>query len=280
MLQIPLIQRVRARLPFGRSNSSQEGLAETVVPRYRVALLTGCVQDELFRGVNADTVSVLARNGCEVIIPPTQRCCGALHAHVGERELSKGLARSNIEAFETTGADFYIVNASGCGAMLKEYAHLLHDDRAYHERAERFVARMRDFGEFLVEVGFEPPTGRLDVRVTYQDACHMKHGQKVFNQPRVLLRSIPGLELVEMKDSDWCCGSAGIYNVVQPVMANEVLGWKTENVAATKAQIVVASNPGCAIQIAYGMRQKGQTVELLHLAEILERSYRRAEEEV
>ncbi len=247
-------------------------------PRYRVAFLTGCVQDELFRGTNAATVSVLARNGCEVVIPEKQGCCGALHAHVGVREESRTLARRNIEAFEATGADYYIVNASGCGATLKEYGHLLHDDPEYHERAERFVSKMRDFGEVLVEIGFTPPKGELKARVTYQDACHMKHGQKVFNQPRQLIKSIPGVQLIEMKDSDWCCGSAGIYNVVQPVMANEVLSWKTENIKDTHAEIVVASNPGCAIQIAYGMRKEGKEVEILHLAELLEKAYRIAED--
>lgn len=275
---IPLLEKVRSSLPFRIGPRSAKPDYQ-ITPRYRVAFLTGCIQDELFRGVNADTVSVLARNGCEVIIPEHQKCCGALHAHVGERELSRQLARTNIAAFEATGADFYIVNASGCGATLKEYAHLLHDDPKYSQRAATFVSKLRDFAEFLVEVGFEPPTGRIEARVTYQDACHMKHGQKVFLQPRVLLKSIPGLELVEMKDSDWCCGSAGIYNVVQPVMANEILGWKVENVSNTKAEILVASNPGCAIQIGFGMKQAGQPLEILHLAEILERSYRQAEEQ-
>jgi len=241
--------------------------------RYRVAFLTGCIQDELFRGTNAATVSVLARNGCEVVLPTQQHCCGALHAHVGERDNARVLARQNIEAFEATGADYYVVNASGCGATLKEYHHLLHDDPAYAERAARFVDKMRDFGELLVEIGFTPPLGTYHARVTYQDACHMKHGQKVFNQPRQLIKALPGVELVEMKDSDWCCGSAGIYNVLQPVMANEVLSWKTENIKNTYAEIVVASNPGCAIQIAYGMNKAGRPVEVLHLAELLERAY-------
>jgi glycolate oxidase iron-sulfur subunit len=242
-------------------------------PRYRVAFLTGCIQDELFRGTNAATVSVLARNGCEVVIPEKQHCCGALHAHVGERDESRVLARKNIDAFEATGADYYIVNASGCGATLKDYAHLLHDDPEYSERAARFVGKMRDFSELLDEIGFIPPKGEYKARVTYQDACHMKHGQKVFNQPRKLIKQIKGVELVEMKDSDWCCGSAGIYNIVQPVMANEVLSWKTENVKNTRAEIVIASNPGCAIQIAYGMQKEGKPVEVLHLAELLERAY-------
>lgn len=276
-MEIPLVQKVRARLPFWRKELNLAEATPLVKPRYRVAFLTGCVQDELFRGVNVATVRVLARNGCEVLIPPAQKCCGALHSHVGERKLARELARANIEAFEKTSADFYIVNASGCGASLKDYAHLLHDDPQYQTRAANFVAKMRDLAEFLVEVGFEAPTGRLEATVTYQDACHMKHGQKVFNQPRQLLKSIPGLQLVEMKDSDWCCGSAGIYNVVQPVMANEILSWKVENIKKTGATIVVASNPGCAIQISYGLKQAGYAAELLHLAELLERSYQLAE---
>jgi glycolate oxidase iron-sulfur subunit len=171
-----------------------------------------------------------------------------------------------------------LVNASGCGAALKDYAHLLHDDVAYAGRAEQFVSKMRDFAELLVEIGFSPPTGVYQARVTYQDACHMKHGQKVFKQPRHLIKAIRGVELIEMQDSDWCCGSAGIYNILQPAMANEVLGWKTENIKNTQAEIVVASNPGCAIQIAYGMRQAGKQVEVLHLAELLERAYILAEQ--
>lgn len=250
----------------------------SATPRYRVAFLTGCVQDELFRGTNLATVNVLARNGCQVVIPEKQHCCGALHAHVGVRDEARKLARQNIDAFEATGADYYLVNASGCGATLKDYAHLLHDDPQYAERAKRFVGKMRDFSELLVEIGFTPPKGEYRAHVTYQDACHMKHGQKVFSQPRQLIKSLKGVELVEMKDSDWCCGSAGIYNIVQPVMANEVLSWKTANIKNTKAEIVVASNPGCAIQIAYGMRQEGKEVEVLHLAELLERAYRASNE--
>ena len=267
-----------AMLPGAQGGIFKQALPKTTqakaTARYRVAFLTGCVQDELFRGVNADTVSVLARNGCEVIIPEQQGCCGALHTHVGERDNALELARRNIRAFEATHADFYIVNASGCGATLKEYAHLLHNDPDYAERAKTFVGKMRDFGELLVEIGFTPPKTTYVACVTYQDACHMKHGQKVFTQPRALIKAIPGVELVEMKESDWCCGSAGIYNVTQPVMANEVLGWKTANIVQTQAEIVVASNPGCAIQIAYGMRQEGKQVEILHLAELLERTYR------
>jgi glycolate oxidase iron-sulfur subunit len=268
-----------AMLPQAQGSIMKENFP-TVVPakgkkRYRVAMLLGCVQDELFRGVNAATINVLTTNGCEVVLPAGQGCCGALHTHIGELELARDLARRTIDVFEATNADYFIVNASGCGSTLKEYHHLLHGDAAYSKRAEAFVGKMRDFGEFLVEVGFTPPKGKINARITYQDACHMKHGQKVFKQPRVLIQSIPGVELAEMKDSDWCCGSAGIYNVVQPIMANEVLSWKTENINATEAEIVVASNPGCAIQIAYGLQKEypNKKVEVMHLAELLERSY-------
>ncbi|MEI6043853.1 MAG: (Fe-S)-binding protein [Chloroflexota bacterium] len=243
------------------------------LPRYRVAFLTGCIQDELFRATNEATISVLTRNGCQVVIPEKQQCCGALHAHTGEREHALTLARQNIDAFEATGADYYLVNASGCGATLKEYDHLLHADPEYSERAIRFVHKMRDFAELLVEIGFTPPTVAYKARVTYQDACHLRHGQKIFNQPRQLIKALPGVELVELKESDWCCGSAGIYNLTQPAMANEILSWKTENIRQTGAEIVVASNPGCAIQLAYGLRKEGKAVEVLHLAELLERAY-------
>ncbi|HMA34338.1 MAG TPA: (Fe-S)-binding protein [Chloroflexia bacterium] len=249
---------------------------EGAPPRYRVALLTGCIQDELFRGVNVATARVLARNGCAVGVPPQVHCCGALHSHIGERTAAQQLARTNIAAFEATGADYYIVNASGCGAQLKQYDHLLHDDPAYAARAARFVARVRDFAELLVEIGFQPPAGALPLRVTYQDACHLKHGQKIAAQPRALLRAIPGLTLVEMQDSDTCCGSAGIYNITQPAMSATVLSWKTEHIGNTHADLVVASNPGCAIQIAHGLRQAGRPLEVLHLAELLERAYQAA----
>ncbi len=264
-------------LPSAQGGLFKESLPKVVAAksevRYRVAFLTGCVQDELFRGTNLATVRVLARNGCEVVMPQKQACCGALHAHVGERDEARELARRNIDAFEQSGADFYIVNASGCGATLKDYAHLLHDDPEYNERAVRFVAKMRDFAELLVEIGFTPPKKAYPVRVTYQDACHMKHGQKVFNQPRQLMRAVPGLELIEMNESDWCCGSAGIYNVVQPVLATEILGWKTENIIKTQAEVVIASNPGCAIQIAYGLRSAGRPANVIHLAELLDQAY-------
>jgi glycolate oxidase iron-sulfur subunit len=243
----------------------------------RVAFLTGCIQDELFRDTNADTISVLTRNGCQALIPKNQACCGSLHSHTGDIDHARELARRNIMAFEQTGADFYIVNASGCGSAMKDYAHLLHNDVVYAERAKRFVTKVRDLSEILVEVGFVPPKGRIKALVTYQDACHMRHGQKIFEQPRKLIKQIPGVEFVEMKESDWCCGSAGIYNVVQPEMANEVLGWKTANIRQTNADIVVASNPGCAIQISYGLREDGQKAEVLHLAELLERAYKAGE---
>lgn len=241
--------------------------------RYRVGFIEGCIMPQLFGDTNAATVRVLARNGCVVFSPPTQGCCGALQMHTGDRETARDLARANVDAFDGLGLDAIIINAAGCGSTLKEYGHLLSDDPRYAERAADFAARVKDVSEFLASIELVPPTRPVPMKVTYQDACHLVHGQGVRAQPRKLLKMIPGLELVEMKDSDVCCGSAGIYNLTHYDVAVKVLEQKMDNVLATGATAIVAPNPGCSMQLAYGARRRGADLQLLHVVDLLDRAY-------
>ncbi|MBM4418169.1 MAG: (Fe-S)-binding protein [Chloroflexi bacterium] len=245
--------------------------------RHRVAFITGCIAARFFDATNAATVRVLARNGCEVFVPPPQKCCGALHVHAGERDTARQLARHNIATFERSGADVYLVNAAGCGSTLKEYGELLEDDSIWSRRAHAFAERVRDITEFLASIDLETPRGTIERTVTYQDACHLAHGQGIREQPRRLLRLIPGLRLVEMRESDFCCGSAGIYNITQPEMAGRLLDLKMESIIATGADAVVAANPGCIIQIAAGIRQRGLPMEAIHPVDLLGEAYRRGD---
>ncbi len=259
---------VKARLP--------ELIPARGAARYRVALMTGCVQEQFFSLTNAATARVLAINSCEVVVPRGQVCCGALHTHGGQREAARALARRNIAMFERTGADYYIINAAGCGSTLKEYHHLLEGDRRWGERARQFTERVRDISEFLGSIELNRDLGEIRRRVTYQDACHLAHGQKITAQPRDLLRMIPGIELVEMNESDTCCGSAGIYNVTQFDLSMRLLERKMDHVVATKADMIVAGNPGCLIQVAHGVQKRGLRMEAVHIVDLLDRSYRLA----
>ncbi|MBX3013567.1 MAG: 4Fe-4S dicluster domain-containing protein [Caldilineaceae bacterium] len=241
--------------------------------RGEVALLYGCVQDAFLGGVNAATVRVLQHNGYEVHFPRTQTCCGAAPLHMGERDLARDLARQNIDAFAARDYVAVLNNAGGCGATLHEYAHLLADDPAYAEKARAFVAKLQDINEFLATHLHNPPTGKVEKRVTYVDSCHLRHGQKVIKQPRQLLKSIPGLTLVELQRPDMCCGSAGVYNIVQAETANQVLDAKMADVQQTQADIVVTANTGCHMQMIYGVRKAGMPAEVVHLVELLDRAY-------
>lgn len=245
--------------------------------RARVALLSGCVMPILFGDVNGATVRVLQRNGCEVVLPETQTCCGALNTHNGESLAAKNMARRNIDAFLQAGIDAIIVNAAGCGAAMKEYGHLLKDDPAYAEKAKAFCARVKDAGEFLAELGLVGDIAPLPMTVTYQDPCHLAHGQRVRAQPRKLLQAIPGLKLIEMEAPDRCCGSAGIYNITHPQMSQHLLKEKMQSIAATHAEAVVAPNPGCMLQLRYGAQQSGQPLKVYHLLDLLDRAYAEAE---
>jgi glycolate oxidase iron-sulfur subunit len=242
--------------------------------RGRVAMLEGCVMGSVFGDTNAATARVLARNGVEVIATVGQTCCGALHAHAGERELARDLARRNIGAFEQTAVDAVIVNAAGCGAAMKEYGWLLKDDPAWSSRASAFAAKVKDATEFLGDLGMSERPGTLHQRVTWDDPCHLLHGQKIREQPRALLAAIPGLDVVPLEEADWCCGSAGTYNVTQPDLARSILERKVANVLRTGADTVVTANPGCLMQIQSGLRQAGSNVRVVHLLDLLDEAYR------
>lgn len=243
--------------------------------RGRVAMLSGCVMGTVYAETDRATERVLLRNGFEVVIPRGQMCCGAIAIHAGEREMAKQMARKNVDAFLADDVQAIIVNAAGCGVAMKEYRDLLHDDPNYAEKAEQLSAKLKDVSEFLVSVGIEKPTREIHARVTYQDPCHLAHGQSIRTQPRALLAQIPGLELVEMRDSDRCCGSAGIYNITHPDIAMQVLDEKMVNVTATKPEIIVTANAGCLLQLQLGARRSGiaERVEVLHVIDLLDRAY-------
>jgi glycolate oxidase iron-sulfur subunit len=241
--------------------------------RARVGLLTGCIQQVAFGPHNRATARVLARNGAEVVAPRAQACCGALHAHAGEHATALDLARRTIEAFERADVEAVIVNTSGCGAHMKAYGLLLAGDPAWRDRAARFASRVRDVSEFLAEQPLRGPLAPVERTVTYHDPCHVVHGQKIRTQPRALLAQVPGLRVVELKEADWCCGSAGTYNLTQPEMATRLQERKIAHVQATGADAVVTANPGCIIQIAQGLAAKGSPVQVLHIVEILDQAY-------
>ncbi len=240
----------------------------------RVALLTGCAQSVAFAHVHEATINTLQVNGCEVVLPVGQQCCGALHQHGGDFERSRELARQNIDALEAVQPDYVVVNAAGCSHHVKEYAHILKDDPVYAAKAEKLVAKTRDITELLAELGPVPPGAPLPWRVTYQEPCHLAHGQKVVNQPRQILASIPELQLVEMKDSAMCCGSAGTYNIMQPEMAGRLLDDKLNNAADTGATVIASANTGCMIQMQAGLQERGAPTKLMHIVEILDAAYR------
>ena len=242
-------------------------------PRYRVGMLTGCVQDIAFSDVNRATVDVLLANGCEVITPRSQSCCGSLHAHNGAVENARELALRQMSAFDLDSLDAIITNAGGCGSHLKSYSHLLPD----HPMAKKWDAKVKDIHEWLAEIGLRAPTSPCGVdRVTYHESCHLCHGQKVTRQPRELLKAIPGLEVVELPESNWCCGSAGIYNITQPEQSQKLLERKAGHIRTTGCQHVATSNPGCHLQIQRGMNDEVQVTQpVLLLAAAYQRESRR-----
>jgi glycolate oxidase iron-sulfur subunit len=248
--------------------------AESGPARYHVALLAGCIMSTAFANVHAATIRVLQKNGCEVLLPPDQGCCGALHVHGGDMDGGRALARRNIAAFEGLGLDAIIVNAAGCGSTMKEYDHLLHDDPAWAERADAFAAKVKDVSEFLGGIELNTHDLRpVNATVTYQEPCHLAHAQRISAQPRALLRAIPGLTLKEMHESSLCCGSAGIYNITEPEMAARLGNRKLDNAEATRADILVTANPGCHLQLAGGLRRRGSTMKVRHIVEVLDEAY-------
>jgi glycolate oxidase iron-sulfur subunit len=247
-------------------------------PRYRVAMLTGCVQDLVFSDVNRDTVDVLVANGCTVDTPPVQPCCGSLHAHNGDVRRARTLARRMIDLFPPDRYDAIVSNAGGCGSHLRHYGPLLAHDARYRDRARLWDTRLRDVHEWLVEIGCRPPQASPfsgQTTITYHESCHLVHGQKVARQPRALLKLLPGVSLVELAESSWCCGAAGIYTITQPEQAERLLGRKTANVMSTGASWVATANPGCQLQVARGLDAAGADINVAHPVSLLARAYRR-----
>jgi glycolate dehydrogenase iron-sulfur subunit len=240
--------------------------------RARVAFFAGCVAQVTFSELNRATIRVLQANGCEVIVPAGQVCCGALPAHAGVRDVARNLARLNFAAFPAKDLDAIITNAAGCGSTLKEYTHLFPGTDSAHEEAAQFSSKMRDVSEFLAELGLAAPLRPIPLRVTYQDSCHLAHGQKIREAPRKLIRAVPGVELVEMPLADQCCGSAGVYNVTETEASLELLAIKMSSARGTKAQAIVTSNPGCILQLRAGAAIHGTGQEVLHVVELLDRA--------
>jgi glycolate oxidase iron-sulfur subunit len=273
------LRELEAMTPTICEKFSAELIAPVTPPRaertYRVAMLTGCAQDLTLSDVNRDTVEVLAQNCCEVFTPPEQSCCGSLHAHNGEWSLAQQLARRNIDQFPPEQFDAIITNAGGCGSHLKHYVKLLEDDPVYHKRAKLWDTKVKDIHEWLAQITIRNP--KFEIRnqvVTYHESCHLSHGQKVVLQPRELLKAIPGLKLVELPEANWCCGSAGIYNLTQPEMAGQLLDRKIAHIKSTGATTVATANPGCLLQLINGATQAGLQLRVVHPITLLAEAYR------
>ena len=280
-LMPPRLQELEAMTPVVQPRVSSQLIAPLTpaqgTRRFRVAVLTGCAQDLMFSDVNRDTVEVLARNGCEVFTPARQVCCGSLHAHNGELDQARDQARRQIDLLPPDQFDAIITNAAGCGSHLKHYSALLSDDPRYAQLAKAWDGKVKDIHEWLAMIGIEPPQGRLnpESRVTYHEACHLCHGQKITTQPRQVLRAVPGVTLVELPESTWCCGSAGIYNLIQPEMAGQLLDRKVGHILSTEVDTVATGNPGCLLQVRQGMSQRGKAVRVVHPVTLLAEAYRR-----
>jgi glycolate oxidase iron-sulfur subunit len=240
--------------------------------RARVGLIAGCVQRVFFPEVNEATIRVLAAEGCEVVVPPGQGCCGALSFHAGRADEARAMARRMIAAFEAAGLDAILVNAAGCGSTLKDYGRLLASDPEWSARAAAFAAKVRDVTEYLATLAPIAPRHPLPVRVAYHQACHLGHAQRVVGQPRALLRGIPGLTLVEVPDGDQCCGSAGIYNLINPASAEAIGERKADHILSTGAEFIASGNPGCTLQIGRALEKRGRALPMAHPVEILDAS--------
>ncbi|HTY35472.1 MAG TPA: (Fe-S)-binding protein [Bacteroidota bacterium] len=295
----PKLDSVQPLSPSISTRFSSDVLPEFISPvgppRYRVGFLTGCIMDVAFADVNIDTINLLLHHDCAVIVPQGQACCGSLQAHNGSIDAAREMAKQNIVLFDRDDIDYIVLNSAGCGAYMKEYAHVFADDPEWRVRASRVSAKVRDLTEFLMETGYWPQKpgravftmeGRSDVsssapgikgkRVSYHDACHLVHTQKISVQPRQLLKSIPGIVITELPESTWCCGSAGIYNVVHYEDAMKLLDRKIENIKTVNPDIIVTGNPGCMLQIQHGLSQEGLNVELMHTATFLWRACERS----
>ncbi len=271
--RLQAMERLLPPISFGALRRRMpDHVAAEGTTRRRVGLLLGCVQRVFFGDVNAATARVLAAEGCDVFIPQDQGCCGALAEHAGEEQDALRGARRLIDAFDKIDVDTIVVNAAGCGSAMKRYGHLLRNDPEYAERATAFAAKCRDISEVLVELEPRALRGRIDTRVAYHDACHLQHAQGVRVPPRRLLQGIPGVEVREVAESEICCGSAGIYNMLEPEAATQLRDRKVANILRTEPDVIVSSNPGCILQIASGFDNAGRHVPVMHLIEILDRS--------
>jgi glycolate oxidase iron-sulfur subunit len=281
--------------PSISSEFSSDMLPEVICPpgkpRYRVGFLTGCIMDVAFADVNVDTINLLLHHDCEVVVPRNQACCGSLQAHNGSLEAARQMAKNIIELFDREQLDYIVLNSAGCGAFMKEYGHIFVDDAQWGGRAHQVSSKVKDLTEFLFETGYWPtkparesfttkgnssvafPPGSLKgKRITYHDACHLVHTQKISQQPRELIKAIPGILYTELPESTWCCGSAGIYNITHYDDAMKLLDRKVQNIELVRPDIVVTGNPGCMLQIQHGLRQKGLNIELMHTATFLWRA--------
>lgn len=274
------LQEMEAALPklktsplLGRGGELYSAYGEK---RATVAMITGCVMDVVYSDVNEATLNVLRRNGCDVWIPKAQKCCGALHLHAGDRKQAKQLAKHNIDVFLSNEVDAIIINAAGCGSTLKEYDELLKNDVRYAERSHLFAEKTKDVSEFLVDLGLIAPKGKLDMKVTYHDACHLAHAQGIRQAPREILEMIPGLVVEAMPDSDRCCGSAGIYNITQPEMASQLLDRKMNDIPSG-CDAVAMGNPGCMMQFQVGVVKHHRSEQIMHTIQLLNDAYEREE---
>ena len=241
----------------------------------RVALLSGCVMPLIHGPEMNAVVRVLTRNGCEVVVTKAQTCCGAINSHVGDLDTTRELARRNIDAFLADGVDYVAVASAGCGSRMKEYGHLLRNDRLYAEKAEAFSAKVQDIHELLAALPIDPPEGHLPYRVTYQDSCHLSNAQRITAAPRELLRAIPGIEFVELSNADKCCGAGGTYTITERDFSMRVLDTKMRAVRETKANVIATANPGCLMQLQYGAQRDGMQVEVKYITDLLDESYRK-----
>ncbi len=258
------------KVPVRKKYKQDEVIKAKGNPKHEVAMLTGCIMDVMFSDINEATINVLTRNGNDVTIPKEQTCCGALHVHAGDREMGRKLAKQNIEAF--ANAEKVIVNAAGCGCMMKEYAELFREEPEWGEKAELFSEKVVDISKYLHETGYEKPKATLNTKITYHDACHLAHGQGVRQEPREILLDIPGVEMVHMPNADRCCGSAGIYNITNPEMAQMVLESKMDNVPED-VEMISMGNPGCMLQMAMGVQKYGRNQKVVHTVQLLNWAY-------
>ena len=261
-----------AQAPFFFSSIGKVFPAEGKA-RYRVAFMAGCMQNVFFSRLNEATVRVLRRNGCEVTVPAEQECCGALQVHAGLRSIGREQAKRNIVALEAGNYDAIITNTAGCGSVLKEYPDLFEHDREWHERALAFAAKMRDASEFLASIELNKDFGKVERTVTYQDSCHLLHGQKIGGPPRKMIEAVPGVTLRELPFSEICCGSAGVYNIEHTDISMSLLEDKMRMIESTGADTIVTANPGCMLQLQAGARRFARPMPVMHVVELLDEAY-------